>query len=366
MFKKKLLTALLSISMTIGASAFSQLTVSAANDNSLKNNSTGKRLINGTAVEGWLQHNTKWYYLNTSGNKQTGWLLHNGKWYFLNTGEGDMATGWLLHNGKWYFLDSANGDMHKGWLQHNNKWYYLNGNGTALEGAWVLYNGNWYYLNSDGTMAINTTTPDGFTVGSDGSWTWKSDAESIPKGVTAETVSSSVIQIQWDSVANADYYYVYYSINSNTNFTQIANNDGSKKQFQWAKDFSASFSSIAPDTKVYFKVTAVKDGVESKASTIVSATTLSGVVAMPAGVTATAASSSKINVKWNAVVGADHYNVYYRLSTVKDYSVMQSNSNSTYLSGLKPDTKVYFKVTAVKDGIESADSTIVSATTLSN
>lgn len=364
MCKKKLFTILFSTTMLVSALTLSQSTASASGTSEWKHDGTGwKYQINGQDFKGWLSNNKQWYYFNTSGNMDTGWLLHNGKWYFFNT-DGTMKTGWVLHNGKWYFLGN-DGDMKTGWLKQNDKWYYLNEKGYMSENCWIYYNDKWYYLDSDGNMAINKTTPDGFELDENGVWTGRSDKTSIPSGVTSEAVSSSTINIQWNKVTDADYYYVYYSLNKDTGFKAIMEGT-SKENFQWASAHSAVISNIAPETKVYFKITAVKDNNESKYSTSVSAITEAGSVAAPTGVAAEALSVNRIQVTWDAVIGADSYKVYYKESTASDYTVVQKTSSPMVLTGLEPGTKVYFKITAVKGSTASLDSTEVSVVTKNN
>lgn len=84
-----------------------------------------------------------WYRFDENGKMLTGWYTDvDGARYYLqeeaNGGEGRMATGWNL---------------------------IKNADGSA----------DWYYFNpiSDGTrgkLFVNTTTPDGYAVGSDGAW----------------------------------------------------------------------------------------------------------------------------------------------------------------------------------------------------
>ena len=62
------------------------------------------------------------------------------------------------------------------WVQNpsTNKWYfYENANSPSESKAstgWKEISGSWYYFGSDGSMYQNTTTPDGYYVGSNGAW----------------------------------------------------------------------------------------------------------------------------------------------------------------------------------------------------
>lgn len=116
----------------------------------------------------WARIGGTVYHFNADGYMTEGWLLQGGKWYYLLPGNGAMATGWAMVSGKWYYLN-ANGAMATDWIQVSDKWYHLNADG-AMETGWILVSGKWYYLGSDGAMFADTTTPDGYRVGSDGAW----------------------------------------------------------------------------------------------------------------------------------------------------------------------------------------------------
>ena len=55
------------------------------------------------------------------------------------------------------------------WQFKNDKWYFMNESGTMVTG-WINWKSKWYYCGNDGAMYTNTTTPDGYKVGSDGAW----------------------------------------------------------------------------------------------------------------------------------------------------------------------------------------------------
>ena len=74
-----------------------------------------------------------------------------------------------------YFFD-ANGDMVTGWMQtQDGKWYFFDDTKGANEGkmslGWTKVANSWYYFTSNGSMLTNGTTPDGFKVNADGTWT---------------------------------------------------------------------------------------------------------------------------------------------------------------------------------------------------
>ena len=109
----------------------------------------------------WIQDEKGWWYKRLDGSypkNSWGYEAYNGKsywYYFLDSGY--RATGWIEVNGSKYYL-FPNSD---GWK------------GRMLTG-WQWIDGNCYYLDSqgqnEGALYRNTTTPDGFTVDSEGRW----------------------------------------------------------------------------------------------------------------------------------------------------------------------------------------------------
>ena len=121
----------------------------------------------GSLATGWIKDNGTWYYLNNSGSLATGWVKDNGSWYYLNK-SGTMATGWIKDNSSWYYLNKS-GTMTTGWVKDNGSWYYLDKSG-AMKTGWFTVSGKWYYAYSSGALAVNTNTPDGYTVNTNGEW----------------------------------------------------------------------------------------------------------------------------------------------------------------------------------------------------
>lgn len=58
------------------------------------------------------------------------------------------------------------------WKHDNVGWWWKEGTfyGDYVKNSWRLINYKWYYFGADGYMLHDTTTPDGYYVGSDGSW----------------------------------------------------------------------------------------------------------------------------------------------------------------------------------------------------
>lgn len=71
-----------------------------------------------------------------------------------------MDEDYLPIKNEWYYQD---------W---NEAWIYLDEEGYALQNTWFQdpANGKWYYFDEYCYMLHDTTTPDGYYVGSDGAW----------------------------------------------------------------------------------------------------------------------------------------------------------------------------------------------------
>ena len=62
------------------------------------------------------------------------------------------ASRWALVEGKWYLFDSQS-NMLTGWQIADGKWYYMNPDGSMA---------------TDGVLYVNTYTPDGYYVNTNG------------------------------------------------------------------------------------------------------------------------------------------------------------------------------------------------------
>lgn len=56
------------------------------------------------------------------------------------------------------------------WKQVWDNWYYFGDDYVTLQNTWAEIDGKWYYFDQWSVMLHDTTTPDGYTVGSDGAW----------------------------------------------------------------------------------------------------------------------------------------------------------------------------------------------------
>ena len=78
------------------------------------------------------------------------------------------------------------------WEEDAKGWWYKNDDGSYPRGTWFTFatTGKQYYFNDEGYLLINTTTPDGYKVGSDGAYL-ESDPSNIARSQTKKPDSSS-------------------------------------------------------------------------------------------------------------------------------------------------------------------------------
>ncbi|HEX7150365.1 MAG TPA: fibronectin type III domain-containing protein [Thermoanaerobaculia bacterium] len=224
-----------------------------------------------------------------------------------------------------------------------------------------LYAGTTYYykVKAEGTSdaldsPLSTAT----------SATTSSAAPTAPSGLTASVISSSQINLTW--IDNS---------NNETSFElKRATDSGFTQNVVWIGGLSGtsySNTGLAASTTYYYKVRAKGATQDSVYSSAVSATTQSSgtIPTAPSGLTATAVSSSQINLSWT-----DNSNneTGFELKRATDSAFTQNvvwigniQGNSYSNTGLNASTTYYYKVRAEGTAGKSAYTTTANATTSS-
>lgn len=97
------------------------------------------------------------------------WWNDGVSWNYIK--DQKPVTGLQSIDNKLYYFDSKGNEVF-GWIQYNSQWLYCDGERQELAASgWKNVNGKWYYFDSDAYMMHDTTTPDGYKLGSDGAWT---------------------------------------------------------------------------------------------------------------------------------------------------------------------------------------------------
>jgi fibronectin type 3 domain-containing protein len=175
-----------------------------------------------------------------------------------------------------------------------------------------------------------------------------------PLNVTAISVPPTSIVILWSISPNAQFYIVYRSNLSSGPFTTSV-----------ATQYVTSFTdvNVSPGTQYYYKISAVYAAGKSPLSSLSTATTST---AAPTGISATTLNSTAIKISWTGTHGATSYSVYRSSSQSGPFTTQVGTSSATSFinTGLNPNTKYYYKISATNSGGTSILSTIISSTTL--
>lgn len=80
----------------------------------------------------------------------------------------DNVGQWVQDSTGWWYRNADGSYTVNNWQQIGDEWFYFGPNGYMMTG-WIDSNGKWYYCDpARGNMLVNTTTPDGYSVGADG------------------------------------------------------------------------------------------------------------------------------------------------------------------------------------------------------
>ena len=111
-----------------------------------------------------------------------------------------------------------------------------------------------------------------------------------PSGLTATAISSSQINLSWTDVANETGFKIERKTGGGGTYSQIAT--------VGAGIVTYNNTGLTVNTTYYYRVRATNAGGDSPYSDEVSATTLDAIPTAPSGLTATAVSTSQINISW--------------------------------------------------------------------
>lgn len=189
--------------------------------------------------------------------------------------------------------------------------------------------GTKYYPYSDGTTSnrekwvieeVGASTPDPDPTPT---------VPNAPATLTATAQSTSVINLSWSQVAEATSYNVYR---------------GLSKIASVATGTTYSDTGLNPGTEYCYTVTSVNDAGESTKMNEACATTLTAVTKPGAfNLTATAQSSSSIQLNWTASSGATSYDVYRAVQPVATGLTTTSYTDT----GLSASTQYCYSIVAV-------------------
>lgn len=151
--------------------------------------------------------------LSISPSAFAGQWKHDGKGWWFEEGGTYARNKWMQDkDGKWYHFN-PDGYMNTEWFKDGAYWYYLGGDG-AMKTGWISDGGKYYYLDTaDGHMLTDTATPDGYKVGSDGSWIMQEASAALPE-YYKYFQDNNILPISGDYDESKHYEFVYVNANS--------------------------------------------------------------------------------------------------------------------------------------------------------
>ena len=165
-----------------------------------------------------------------------------------------------------------------------------------------------------------------------------------PSGLSA-SVTSSCIELTWNSVSDATSYNVYRSTSASGSYSLLKNVS------------SAEYTdcSVSSETTYYYKVSAKNGAGESDKSAYVSAKVSSGggggqteALPAPTGFTLTQTSSG-IKLSWNRVTGAAGYAIFRALPSDTKYSYHAQTTSTSYTDTDVESGQTYYYAVAAFD-----------------
>lgn len=175
---------------------------------------------------------------------------------------------------------------------------------------------------------------------------------SAPANVAAKVLSSSQIELTWDSVSNATSYNVYRTTADSAIYSMI----GSVS----TNDFTDS--SVSSGVTYYYKIQTVYANNTGPYSDVVTAIAMlnNGVLANPTNVITMPLNSNEIYMSWNSVANATYYNVYRSTSYNGTYTNVATVIYPYFKdTGLTGGMVYYYKVQAANSAGSSNFSDIV-------
>ena len=188
------------------------------------------------------------------------------------------------------------------------------------------------------------------------------DLPAAPSGLTATAASSSEIDLSWtNNAANQTGFTIDQATNSD--FTQ-----GLTTVTVAANVTTYSETGLSSNTTYYYRVRATNANGDSANTSTASATTQNTIPAAPSGLTATAISSSEIDLSWtNNAANQTGFKIDQAASSdfTQGLTTVTVGANATTYSatGLSAGATYYYRVRATNAVGDSANTSTASATT---
>ncbi|MCE6988556.1 fibronectin type III domain-containing protein [Dyadobacter sp. CY323] len=179
-----------------------------------------------------------------------------------------------------------------------------------------------------------------------------------PANLTAQTVSSSQINLTWKDQATNEAKFELERSTDGTSFSKITDINANTTTYE--------NTGLQPATKYWYRVRSVNGSGPSIFSNIADATTLDVVPNAPARLSATTVNYEQINLAWEDVSGNETGFQIERSTngtTFNKIADLGANVKTYESKGLNAETKYYFRIRAVNAIGNSPYSNVADATT---
>ena len=182
----------------------------------------------------------------------------------------------------------------------------------------------------------------------------------FPSNLSATAVSSSQINLTWtDNATNEKGFNIERALSSSGPWSQIASVDSNVTTYQ--------NTGLSAFTTFYYRVCSFNSAGTSSFSDVASATTFATIPAVPSGLSATAASSSQINLTWSDnSANETGFKIERALSSGGPWSwiaTVGANIKSYSNTNLSASTTYYYRVCSYNSAGNSTYSNTANATT---
>ncbi|MFN8354964.1 MAG: fibronectin type III domain-containing protein [Spirosomataceae bacterium] len=181
----------------------------------------------------------------------------------------------------------------------------------------------------------------------------------VPARLTATAVSATQINLSWADLSDNESGFQVERGSDGVNFTKIAD--------VAANTTSYANTGLTANTRYYYRVRAVNTAGNSAYSNVADATTLDTPPLAPTRLTATAVSSSQINLSWvNNSTNETGIEVERSTdgTTFTNIATLRPGTTTYQSTGLTAATRYWYRVRAVNAAGNSAYSNVADATTL--
>lgn len=264
------------------------------------------------------------YWASTTGGDNGGVHTNSGVmnyWYYL-VSEGGSGTN---DNGASYTVNGIGIEKASQIAYRALTSYLTSSSGYSAARTAVINAARDLYGNNSCELAAATDAMHAVGVGSAFSGNCSGEECSPLTGLVVSNISTSGATVAWNAVSGISSYSIEYKPTSSGAYTSVNANSSSI-------NLSGLTANTSYDVRVRY--TCTNGTTADYATTAFTTESSGGSCNAVTGLSVSGVTSSGATISWNAVSGVSSYSVGYKLASSSTYTTINTNSNSTSLSGL--------------------------------